>query len=148
MSTQILEITSATSVSGNPESKKRQNLNDIPSLPTSPATTRLAEAPMRVKFPPRQAPRESDHHNGSTVAASYPRAWASSSITGTIVAVKGMLSTIPEAKPLPHITTRAVTARDFDAEARNSATSEIKPVASSVPTITKSPTKNSIVGHS
>src|ERR671918_515175 len=111
-------MASATSVSGNPQSKKRQKLNDIPSLPTSPATTRLAEAPMRVKFPPRQAPRESDHHRGSTVAASYPRFSASCSMTGTIVAVNGILSTMPEAKPLPHITIRAVPDKEFEAEAR------------------------------
>jgi hypothetical protein len=38
-----------------------------------------------------------------------------------------MLSTIPEAKPLPHITTRAVTASESEAEARSSATLSIKP---------------------
>src|ERR687895_1600428 len=112
-------MASATSVIGNPQSRKRQKLNDIPSLPTSPATTRLAEAPIRVKFPPRHAPSESDHHRGSTVAASYPRAWANSSITGTMVAVNGMLSTMPEAKLLPYITIRAVIARDCEAEARD-----------------------------
>jgi hypothetical protein len=44
-----------------------------------------------------------------------------------------MLSTIPEAKPLPHITTRADTASESEAEARSSATLSIKPVASSAP---------------
>src|SRR5918997_4518661 len=141
----MLERTSATSVRGKPQSIKRQKVNEvIPSRATSPATTRLAEAPISVKLPPRQAPKESDHHRGSTVAASYPRFSASCSITGTIVAVNGMLSTTPEAKPLPHITIMAVPARESEPEASDSATSPMKPVDSKAPTITKSPTKNRI----
>ncbi len=50
---------------------KRRKVNVVmPSRATRPATTRLAEAPIRVKLPPRHAPRESDHHSGSVVEAS------------------------------------------------------------------------------
>ena len=48
------------------------NRNAMPARSASPATTRFAEAPISVPFPPRQAPSDSDHHSGSS-AASPPR---------------------------------------------------------------------------
>jgi hypothetical protein len=65
-----LEMQRATSVSGKPHSKKRKKVKDTPERSARPATTRLAEAPIRVKLPPRHAPKESDHQRGSVVAAS------------------------------------------------------------------------------
>ena len=81
-----------------------------------PATARLAEAPISVPLPPRQAPSESAHHSGITCSAP-PRCGAISLISGTIAATNGMLSTIAERNAKPHRMTTAVTnrcpSRDF-----------------------------------
>ncbi len=50
--------------------QEAEKVKDTPERSARPATTRLAEAPIRVKLPPRHAPKESDHHRGSVVAAS------------------------------------------------------------------------------
>ena len=107
----------------------------LPARSLIPATTTLAEAPIRVKLPPKSAPRASAHHKGRTSASESPSAWARSCITGIMVAVKGMLSTIPLAMALPHITSIAVRVGEPPTPIRISAS-------------TKSPTKKSSVGHS
>ena len=66
-----------------------------PCLDAIPATITLAEAPISVAFPPKQAPRERAHHTG--IMASRPPREASMDLSiGIMVATKGMLSIAPE----------------------------------------------------
>src|SRR5579862_7274474 len=60
-----------------------------------PATVRLAEAPMSVPLPPKQAPSESAHHKGSS-ASSPPSSGARILIKGIIAATNGILSMMAE----------------------------------------------------
>jgi hypothetical protein len=66
-----------------------------------PATVRLAEAPINVPLPPRQAPSDKHHHSGSILSAP-PKAGAMLLMSGIMVATKGMLSTIAESTADAH----------------------------------------------
>src|SRR5512138_3212065 len=70
-------------------------LNGTPLRSPMPATVRLAEAPISVPLPPRQAPSERHHQSGSILSAP-PKAGAMLLMSGIIVATKGMLSTIAD----------------------------------------------------
>ena len=63
-----------------------------------PERTTLAEAPMRVPFPPKHAPREIAHHRGSMSTPLSPRAITK----GIKVATNGMLSSIDESRAEAH----------------------------------------------
>src|SRR5262249_60707073 len=75
--------------------------NGTPLRSAIPATVRFAEAPMSVPLPPRQAPSERHHHNGSILSAP-PKAGAMLLISGIMGATNGMLSTIAERKGEAH----------------------------------------------
>ena len=61
-------------------------------------TTTLADAPMIVRFPPRQAPKASDHHSESGAIPESTSCWT----TGIAVAVYGMLSMMADAPAENH----------------------------------------------
>ena len=77
---------------------KAMNPIGWPARPAMLATTTFADAPTIVAFPPRHAPRASDHHSGSIGRPRAPICWT----TGIIVAVYGMLSMIADAMPDSH----------------------------------------------
>src|SRR5216683_2565009 len=75
-----------------------------------PATVRLAEAPMSVPLPPRQAPSDSAHHSGM-MCWGPPRCGAICLISGIIAATNGMLSTIAESTAEPQRMATAVVSK-------------------------------------
>lgn len=66
-----------------------------PSLAAIPATITLAEAPINVPLPPKQAPKDSAHHTG-IIASLPPKLISMAFKVGIIVATKGILSTMAE----------------------------------------------------
>src|SRR5206468_11888552 len=78
-------------ISGNATFRYSTKRNVVPARSASPATTRLADAPISVPLPPRHAPSDRAHHSG-TSAASPPNVGAIALISGIIVATTGMLS--------------------------------------------------------
>jgi hypothetical protein len=74
--------------------------------------TTLAEAPIGVRFPPKQTPIERVHQTGERSANTVGFRTGKCLITGIIVAVKGMLST----KPLKTKATRYITGRNIMSE--------------------------------
>src|SRR4029453_17655032 len=84
-------MTIDTSIRGKAILMYSTNRKVVPARSDSPATTRFAEAPISVPFPPRQAPSDSAHHKGSN-AASPPNADPIALISGIIVATNGILS--------------------------------------------------------
>ncbi len=106
----------------------------------------LAEAPMRVPLPPRQAPRARDHHTGSILVPAIALiSWS----MGIMVATKGILSMKAEAMADNHKIRYAVISScppvRFTA---HSAKALITPVDFNPPTKVKRPTKKNMVGHS
>ena len=81
-------ITMEISISGNPTFVYCMKVIGYPFFALTPARTTLALAPMRVPFPPRQAPRERAHHSGATSTPLLSIV----SISGMRVATNGMLS--------------------------------------------------------
>mmetsp|Transcript_36916 Transcript_36916/g.75676 ORF Transcript_36916/g.75676 Transcript_36916/m.75676 type:complete len:229 (-) Transcript_36916:117-803(-) len=81
-------------MTGKPTLKKSMKEMWCPSTSAFDAITMLAEAPMRVPLPPKQAPKASAQASGSML---MPTTLATIfCMTGTMVAVKGMLSTKAE----------------------------------------------------
>ena len=70
-------------------------LNGTPLRSPMPATVRLAEAPIKVPLPPRQAPSDRHHHSG-WICPAPPNDGAMFLISGIMVATNGMLSTIAD----------------------------------------------------
>src|SRR5659263_569954 len=73
-----------------------------PAFSARPTVTTLAEAPIMVPFPPKQAPRDRDHQ--STPDSAPGMVWFRKAMIGSMVAVKGMLSMKAEAMALTHRT--------------------------------------------
>ena len=88
-------------MSGNAISMNGTNRMGCPERSANPATTRFADAPISVPFPPRHAPSASDHHRGIKCSVP-PNAGAMDLISGIMVATKGMLSTKAERIAEPH----------------------------------------------
>ena len=113
---------------------KPANVTGRPAFSAMLATTMLADAPISVPLPPRQAPRERDHHSGlrSVTPPSLPGSW----ISGIIVATKGILSTKADARADSQRISRPV---EKTAPPVNSsdclAIASIMPTCSSAPTI-------------
>mmetsp|Transcript_30343 Transcript_30343/g.76324 ORF Transcript_30343/g.76324 Transcript_30343/m.76324 type:complete len:225 (+) Transcript_30343:265-939(+) len=82
------------SMVGKPILKKEINVTGKPSTSALDAMTMLADAPIRVPLPPKQAPKARAQARGrmDTPSTSRTSCWR----TGTMVAVKGMLSTKAE----------------------------------------------------
>src|SRR4030043_1989625 len=74
-------------------------LTGCPSLSAIAVPTTLADAPIGVALPPISVPKANVHDN---VGRLNEVVWARLLITGTIVAAKGILSTIAEAKADSH----------------------------------------------
>src|SRR6056297_447927 len=74
--------------------------------------TTFAEAPMGVRFPPKQTPMERVHQTGERSENTAGFKAGKCLITGIMVAVKGMLST----KPLKTKDTRYITGRKIISE--------------------------------
>ena len=89
-------IQTEASIIGNAISIKGKNRIGCPDLSANPATIKLALAPTKLPFPPRHAPRASDHQIGIN-SSTPPKLAAMFLINGIIVATKGMLSTIADA---------------------------------------------------
>lgn len=108
--------------------------------------TILAEAPIGVAFPPISVPKASVQ---AKVSKLKPSEIDKLLITGTIVAAKGMLSTIAENKAESHKIIGIATAR-FPPEATPivSATIFKTPVHSKPPTVTNKPMKKTRVRQS
>ena len=84
-------INTLNSITGIDQIKNRKKLSGCPSRWASPATITLADAPISVPLPPKQAPNESAHHTG--IMASRPPIVGSMVLSiGIMVATNGMLS--------------------------------------------------------
>lgn len=110
------------------------------------ATTTLALAPISVPFPPRHAPNDNAHHNGSKFVIPIAPI---SLIIGMRVATNGMLSINAEAIALNHkisivvlVKSPAVISNTF------SANNLITPVSTNPPTKMNKPAKKKIASHS
>src|SRR5918996_1409259 len=135
-------------VTGIPTIMKRRNGTGRPLRSSTPVAATFAAAAIGVAFPPKQAPSASAHQFVWSVDAVAPLAW-SSSTTGIIAAVKGMLSTSAEPAAPPQTSTSISFVADPPVRSPNSsATSVITPCCSSAPTMTNRPTKKKIVAHS
>src|SRR5882724_3550746 len=102
-------MTMLISIIGKASFRKVMKRNGMPARSAMPATVRLAEAPISVPLPPRQAPSDSDHHSGSSPSGP-PKVGAMLLITGIMVATKGMLSMMADSRAEAHRMTRAVAA--------------------------------------
>src|SRR5262245_41895515 len=98
------------SIIGKPYFRKVMKRKEMPARSAMPATVRLAEAPMSVPLPPRQAPSDSDHQSGSRPSGP-PNVGAMFLTIGIMVATKGMLSMIADRIAEAQRTAMAVTAR-------------------------------------
>ena len=110
------------------------------------ATTTLALAPISVPFPPRHAPNDNAHHNGSKFVIPIAPI---SLIIGMRVATNGILSINAEAIALSHkmsivvlVKSSAVISNTF------SANNLITPVSTNPPTKMNKPAKKKIASHS
>ena len=110
------------------------------------ATTTLALAPISVPFPPRHAPNDNAHHNGSRFVIPIAPI---SLIIGMRVATNGILSINAEAIALSHkmsivvlVKSPAVISNTF------SANNLITPVSTNPPTKMNKPAKKNIANHS
>ena len=110
------------------------------------ATTTLALAPISVPFPPRHAPNDNAHHNGSRFVIPIAPI---SLIIGMRVATNGILSINAEAIALSHkisivvlVISPAVISNTF------SANNLITPVSTNPPTKMNKPAKKKIASHS
>ena len=110
------------------------------------ATTTLALAPISVPFPPRHAPNDNAHHNGSRFVIPIAPI---SLIIGMRVATNGILSINAEAIALSHkisivvlVKSPAVISNTF------SANNLITPVSTNPPTKMNKPAKKKIANHS
>mmetsp|Transcript_20135 Transcript_20135/g.55820 ORF Transcript_20135/g.55820 Transcript_20135/m.55820 type:complete len:210 (-) Transcript_20135:865-1494(-) len=88
-------------MAGNPTFMKSRKEMWWPSDSALPAMTMLALAPMRVPLPPKQAPKASAQASGSIEMPSTECTICS--MMGTMVAVKGTLSTKALRIALPHM---------------------------------------------
>lgn len=118
-----------------------------PFFSESPATMTLAEAPISVPLPPRQAPKDKAHQKG--LKFSIPPICPIFCISGIIVATKGMLSIKAEAIADNHkINIVVETTAPLVASIDFLATHSITPTWSNAPTIINKPAKKKRVGHS
>src|SRR5665648_1262971 len=109
----------------------------------------FAEAPMSVPFPPKHAPKDSDHQRGSNSVGDIPPKVPIWCIKGIIVAAKGMLSTKAEAIAENHNISIPVSVK-LPSVAVNAhfAMLSIRPVSIRPPTTMNNPIKKKMVGHS
>ena len=86
-------------VKGNPILNHSRKVSRKPYLALIPAATTPALEPIKVRLPPRSAPRARAHHNGLIDMCPNPAIISGLLInvsnSGTIVTVKGILSTKP-----------------------------------------------------
>ena len=81
-----------TIITGSPAFIKLINVIECPAFSAKPDVTTFAEAPISVPLPPKHAPSAKAHHK---IFASTPGITCERYATiGSIVAVKGILSTI------------------------------------------------------
>ncbi len=131
---------------GKPIRKNDPKLMGLPYLEAMPATMTLADAPIRVPLPPRQAPRARAHQVGSI---GIPEICPMVCSKGIIVATNGMLSTKAEAIADSHKTSKPVCAGLAPVSPRAwTAINSITPVSTNPPTRTNRPAKKKTVGHS
>src|SRR6056297_2354324 len=113
------------------------------------SATTLADAPMGVKFPPKQTPMERVHQTGERSANTVGFKAGKCLITGIIVAVKGMLSTKPlKTKATTYITGKKIIKELPKLLSREWARVFKIPVSSKAPVSKNSPMKKKIVSHS
>src|SRR5262249_12364591 len=87
--------------------KKVRKPKETPLRSAIPATVKLALAPIKVPFPPRQAPSDRAHQTGRN-ASSPPKLDPIPLMTGIIVATKGMLSMKADSSAEAQSTSREV----------------------------------------
>mmetsp|Transcript_8380 Transcript_8380/g.17974 ORF Transcript_8380/g.17974 Transcript_8380/m.17974 type:complete len:206 (+) Transcript_8380:75-692(+) len=139
-------------MAGIPTLKKYTKVMWCPSAAALPAITMLALAPMRVPLPPKQAPKARAHASGSIA---MPGTSAASCLRmGTMVAVKGMLSTnalkkalLQRMRPMAKYWREAMGASAIMPPSVD-ATKRSSPSSPSPSTITNSAAKKSSVSHS
>ena len=83
---------------GNPILRNCTYVIGYPCLALIPDSTTFADAPIRVPFPPRHAPRDSAHQRGITSIPLSPMEW----ISGIIVATNGILSSVADSSADTH----------------------------------------------
>ena len=133
------------SMIGKPCLKKPMNVISCPYFLLMSESTTLAEAPMSVPLPPRQAPSDSAHHRA---VPSRPSA-SSAKMIGIIVATNGMLSRKLEMTAEPISTASMVTNRLPPVMSmRPCASMAITPVSDMAPTMMNRPAKKHSVVHS
>src|SRR5438094_812176 len=122
-----------------------RNRKSTPFRSAIPATVRLAEAPISVPLPPRQAPNDRAHHSGANCSGP-PRCGANSRISGIIAATNGMLSTMAERTADPQRIAMAVAVGSCPVAAISCCAAMLSSPAASMPcTMTNSPRKKKIV---
>ena len=84
-------------ITGMDQIKNLAKLMGLPSRAAMPATITLAEAPINVPFPPRQAPSDNAHQTGIMISLP-PKPSSIDFNIGIMVATNGMLSTMAEKK--------------------------------------------------
>jgi hypothetical protein len=128
-----------TSIIGKPIIKYFTKEIWCPSLEAIPATIKFALAPIKVPFPPKQAPSDKLHQRGfKSVIPIFPISF----IMGIIVATKGILSTKAEIMALIHKISIVVAVSSPPVkEIAFFAKAAIKPVSTSPPTMTNNPIK-------
>ena len=110
------------------------------------ATTTLALAPISVPFPPRHAPNDNAHHNGSRFVIPIAPI---SLIIGMRVATNGILSINAEAIALSHKISIVVLVKSLAVISNTfSANYLITPVSTNPPTKMNKPAKKKIASHS
>ena len=109
--------------------------------------TTLADAPINVRLPPRQAPADSDHHR--TLFPCTMMLWLIISTSGIIAATYGILSMKPDNIPEPQRTVNVVNVIfPSDIPMSLCPMKSIMPRFSRAPTRIKRPAKKNMVTHS
>ena len=103
----MVAIKMLMSMTGIDQIKKRAKLMGRPSREAMPETMTLAEAPIKVPLPPKQAPNDKAHQTG-IIAALPPKLSSIDFSIGIMVATKGILSTMAEKKADIHKMTNTV----------------------------------------
>mmetsp|Transcript_50142 Transcript_50142/g.122371 ORF Transcript_50142/g.122371 Transcript_50142/m.122371 type:complete len:201 (-) Transcript_50142:871-1473(-) len=140
------------SITGKPTFRKALKVTTCPSTSALEAITMLALAPMSVPLPPKHAPKTSAHARGSIESPSTCSTICI--ITGTIVAVNGMLSTNDEKSAATQMmrqiaaNCRDSTGTSFTTWLREVAMERSRPSSPSASMNTKSAAKKSKVSHS
>mmetsp|Transcript_25290 Transcript_25290/g.60898 ORF Transcript_25290/g.60898 Transcript_25290/m.60898 type:complete len:231 (-) Transcript_25290:1716-2408(-) len=147
-----MAMNTVRSITGKPTLKKSTKEMWEPSTSALDAMTMLAEAPMRVPLPPKHAPKARAQARGrmETPSTSATSCWR----TGTIVAVKGMLSTkaekMAEAHTMMTMATicRLSTGTERTISERMLAMARSRPSSPTPSTTTKRAAKKRSVSHS